>query len=62
MGKDPFLGEIEGFDPEAPCELCEKPVVMLSMAGPGICPWCDIGRPEQRPAIYGGKGKKDKRR
>ena len=39
-----------GFDPLAPCILCKMPVRTLSMGGSGICPWCDCGHPEARPA------------
>jgi hypothetical protein len=49
MGRDPYLGEIKGFDPEKKCILCGKPVYALSYGGPDICPWCDTGHPENRP-------------
>lgn len=51
MGADPYLGEVAGFDPEAPCALCGKPVWALSFGGPTICPWCDTGKPESRPRV-----------
>jgi len=37
------------YNENAPCILCGKPVIEVSMAGPTICPWCDSGcpRPEE---------------
>lgn len=32
-----------GFDPNALCIYCEKPVERLSMGGALICPACDCG-------------------
>ncbi len=45
------------FDPEQPCLLCGYPVERLSMGGPEICCWCDIGQdpkvpPDERHAYY----------
>ena len=39
-----------GFDPEAPCSLCGKPLKALSYGGPTICPWCDMGADRDGPS------------
>jgi len=39
------------YDENAPCILCGKPVIEVSMAGPTICPWCDSGCPRPEVAI-----------
>ena len=31
------------YDEEAPCKICDLPVVEASMGGTTICPWCDCG-------------------
>ena len=36
------------YDENAPCILCGKPVIEVSMAGPTICPWCDSGCPRPK--------------
>ena len=32
------------YDENAPCWMCDKPVVGASMSGTVICCWCDMGR------------------
>ena len=58
------------YDENAPCILCGKPVIEVSMAGPTICPWCDSGcpRPEKvekdagsEPEVPGEEGNDEKR-
>ena len=39
------------YNENAPCILCGKPVIEVSMAGPTICPWCDSGCPRLEAAI-----------
>ena len=36
------------YNENAPCILCGKPVIEVSMAGPTICPWCDSGCPRPK--------------
>jgi len=31
------------YDEGAPCWMCGKPVLLASMGGTVICPWCDTG-------------------
>lgn len=31
------------YDTEAPCAGCGLPLTAASVAGPTICPWCDLG-------------------
>lgn len=31
------------YDENAPCQICQEPVVEASMGGTSICPWCDCG-------------------
>lgn len=31
------------YDERAPCIVCNLPVVMASMGGTAVCPWCDVG-------------------
>jgi hypothetical protein len=31
------------YDENAPCIVCQEPVVEASMGGTGVCPWCDCG-------------------
>ena len=40
--------EVE-YDPNAPCIVCEQPVIAASMGGTAICPWCDCGN--ERPDL-----------
>jgi len=34
--------EVE-YDENAPCQVCEEPVMEASVGGTSICPWCDRG-------------------
>jgi hypothetical protein len=31
------------YDENAPCRICELPVIEASMGGVDVCPWCDCG-------------------
>ena len=31
------------YDTEAPCLICQEPVMEASVGGTAICPWCDTG-------------------
>lgn len=32
------------YDPEAPCRICNLPVISASTGGTDVCPWCDCGK------------------
>jgi hypothetical protein len=32
------------YNENAPCVMCELPVVSASMGGTAVCPWCDCGK------------------
>jgi hypothetical protein len=36
------LVEVE-YDENAPCRICDQPVMEASMGGIDVCPWCDTG-------------------